>query len=296
MPQGRRAGRGGRRAAGRGPSLRRVASQPAKTNCGGSGRRWPPKSSSRRQALVKADQDVQVLEKLRDRRLRTPSAGRGTKASQTDRRSRVAGGRRAKAAYCRGATGDDTALLVDRQARRWRHVRQPVDRLARPGPSSGIEAALSPRRDRQHSTRTTGSKLDLRIELGRTRLQADDVRQLRSGSVVLLDGPLGEPAAIYAAERLIGRGEIVVVDGKIGVRVELRIAGTFEVPRPRSRLRLRNETHQRMTETEIHAIGDLDNRADSSVGVSGRSCRPRSAPAAEPTGSVGRSGVAVARS
>ena len=43
--------------------------------------------------------------------------------------------------------------------------------------------------------------------------------KLRSGSVVLLDGPIGEPAAIYAGGRLIGRGEIVVVDGKIGVRV-----------------------------------------------------------------------------
>ncbi len=34
-----------------------------------------------------------------------------------------------------------------------------------------------------------------------------------------LDAPLGEPAAIYAAGRLIGRGEIVVTNGKIGVRV-----------------------------------------------------------------------------
>ena len=38
----------------------------------------------RRQALVKADQDVQVLEKLRDRRLEAPSAGRGAAAGQTD--------------------------------------------------------------------------------------------------------------------------------------------------------------------------------------------------------------------
>ena len=62
-------------------------------------------------------------------------------------------------------------------------------------------------------------QLDLRIELGRTRLKLDDVQALRKGSVVLLDGPIDEPAAIFAGARLIGRGEIVVVDGKIGVRV-----------------------------------------------------------------------------
>ena len=82
----------------------------------------------------------------------------------------------------------------------------------------GIEAVLSPE-ETGDSDAGGQQQVDLRIELGRTRLQPDDVQELRSGSVVSLDGPIGEPAAIYAAGRLIGRGEIVVVDGKIGVRV-----------------------------------------------------------------------------
>jgi flagellar motor switch protein FliN len=82
----------------------------------------------------------------------------------------------------------------------------------------GIEAALSPE-ETQESHANNQQQVELQIELGRTRLQPDDAEQLRSGSVVVLDGPLGEPAAIYAAERLIGRGEIVVVNGKIGVRI-----------------------------------------------------------------------------
>ena len=61
--------------------------------------------------------------------------------------------------------------------------------------------------------------LVLRIELGRTRLTPDEVCRLRTGSVVSFDGQIGEPAAIYAGERLIGRGEVVVVGGRIGVRV-----------------------------------------------------------------------------
>jgi flagellar motor switch protein FliN len=62
-------------------------------------------------------------------------------------------------------------------------------------------------------------QLDLRIELGRTRLAPEDVQALRKGAVLLLDERIGEPAAIFVGTRLVGRGEIVVVDGKIGVRV-----------------------------------------------------------------------------
>ena len=81
----------------------------------------------------------------------------------------------------------------------------------------GIEAVLSP--DGAEEDHANEPQVDLRIELGRTRLQPDDAQQLRGGSVVLLDEPVGQPAAIYAADQLIGRGEIVVVDGKIGVRM-----------------------------------------------------------------------------
>jgi flagellar motor switch protein FliN len=63
------------------------------------------------------------------------------------------------------------------------------------------------------------NQLHLQIELGRTRLPADDVRRLRKGSVVLLDARVDEPAVLRVGGRTIGRGEVVVIDGKIGVRV-----------------------------------------------------------------------------
>ena len=82
----------------------------------------------------------------------------------------------------------------------------------------GIEAVLSPE-EAGECDASGQQQVELQIELGRTHLHPDDLQQLRSGSVVSLDGTLGEPAAIYAADRLIGRGEIVVVNGRIGVRV-----------------------------------------------------------------------------
>jgi flagellar motor switch protein FliN len=63
------------------------------------------------------------------------------------------------------------------------------------------------------------TQLELKIELGRMRMPLDDVQMFRHGSVVLLDGNAGEPVAITANDRMIGRGEVVVIDGKIGVRV-----------------------------------------------------------------------------
>jgi flagellar motor switch protein FliN len=61
--------------------------------------------------------------------------------------------------------------------------------------------------------------IDVRIELGRTRLGHDDIRRLRNGSIVSLDGRIDEPVDIRAGGRLIGRGDVMVLDGKIGVRV-----------------------------------------------------------------------------
>jgi flagellar motor switch protein FliN len=64
-----------------------------------------------------------------------------------------------------------------------------------------------------------GERLVLRIELGRTRLSLDDASQLRSGSVLPLDQLAGEPVNVYAGKRLVARGDAIVVDDKLGVRL-----------------------------------------------------------------------------
>ena len=79
------------------------------------------------------------------------------------------------------------------------------------------QQATKPRRPTLHTTQKT-AEIDLQIQLGRTRLTPDDLPTLRRGSVIVLDEASGEPAAIFAGSLPIGRGEIVVVDGKIGVR------------------------------------------------------------------------------
>ncbi len=57
------------------------------------------------------------------------------------------------------------------------------------------------------------------VELGRTRMLIGDLLQLGQGSVVELDKMAGEPMEIYVNQRLIARGEVVVVNEKFGVRL-----------------------------------------------------------------------------
>ena len=68
-------------------------------------------------------------------------------------------------------------------------------------------------------------ELDLKIELGRTHMQLQDVLGLRRGSVVPLDKLAGDPVDIYVNERLIARGEVLVMNDNFCVRVAELIAG-----------------------------------------------------------------------
>jgi flagellar motor switch protein FliN/FliY len=62
-------------------------------------------------------------------------------------------------------------------------------------------------------------QLDLKIELGRTRMHLEDVLRLNGGAVVTLDKLAGDPVDIYANGRLIARGEVLVLNDNFCVRV-----------------------------------------------------------------------------
>lgn len=61
--------------------------------------------------------------------------------------------------------------------------------------------------------------LDVTIELGRTRMQIQDLLKLGQGSVVELPKLAGDTLEIYANSKLIARGEVVVANEKYGVRI-----------------------------------------------------------------------------
>ena len=69
------------------------------------------------------------------------------------------------------------------------------------------------------SRRSTCVELDLKIELGRTRIDRRDLCGLSVGSVVSLDTSVSDPVDVMANGRLVARGEVLVLDGKLCVRV-----------------------------------------------------------------------------
>jgi len=68
-------------------------------------------------------------------------------------------------------------------------------------------------------------QLDLKIELGRTHMQLEEVLQLRNGAVVTLDKLAGDPVDIFVNGRLIARGEVLVMNDNFCVRVAELVAG-----------------------------------------------------------------------
>lgn len=62
--------------------------------------------------------------------------------------------------------------------------------------------------------------LPVSISLGRARLEFRDLVRLSAGSVVELDRMLGEPVDVTVNGSVVARGEIVVVEGNYGVRIQ----------------------------------------------------------------------------
>jgi flagellar motor switch protein FliN/FliY len=61
--------------------------------------------------------------------------------------------------------------------------------------------------------------VEITVQLGTSRMLIKELLQLGQGSVVELDKLAGEPMEILANNRLIARGEVVVVNEKFGVRL-----------------------------------------------------------------------------
>jgi len=66
--------------------------------------------------------------------------------------------------------------------------------------------------------------LNVKIELGRTRMYVEDVLRLSSGAVVELDKLAGDPVDIYVNDRRVARGEVLVVNDNFCVRVSEIVA------------------------------------------------------------------------
>lgn len=71
--------------------------------------------------------------------------------------------------------------------------------------------------------------LRVTVELGRTKMPVSELLNLTQGSVIELSKLAGEPMEVYVNEKLIARGEAVVVNEKFGVRLTDIISPTERI-------------------------------------------------------------------
>ncbi len=62
-------------------------------------------------------------------------------------------------------------------------------------------------------------QLHVKIELGRSKMLVEDVLRLGEGSVVELDKLAGDPVDVFVNDRLVARGEVLVLNDNFCVRI-----------------------------------------------------------------------------
>lgn len=66
----------------------------------------------------------------------------------------------------------------------------------------------------------TDVPVTITVELGSTIMKVRDILQLTEGSVVELDRPAGDTAEVLINDQPLARGEVVVLGGNFGIRIE----------------------------------------------------------------------------
>lgn len=71
--------------------------------------------------------------------------------------------------------------------------------------------------------------LDVRVELGQVKMIVNDLLQLGQGSIIELNKHISDQVDVFISDKLIARGEVVVVEEKLGIRLTDIISPTERV-------------------------------------------------------------------
>jgi flagellar motor switch protein FliN/FliY len=82
-----------------------------------------------------------------------------------------------------------------------------------------LDAPTAESADIQRVSMLHDVNLRVKIELGRTWMLVEEVLRLGQGSVVELDKLAGDPVDVYVNDRLIARGEVLVLNDNFCVRI-----------------------------------------------------------------------------
>jgi len=126
------------------------------------------------------------------------------------------------------ATVDDTQAVVE-EAASDAMAGASEDSSAEPDAFSMPEfSADAPGADSAAIELLSDVNLNVKIELGRTRLLVEDVLKLGEGAVVELDKLAGDPVDIFVNDRHVARGEVLVLNDNFCIRVSEILDGIGE--------------------------------------------------------------------
>ncbi|EAT15816.1 flagellar motor switch protein FliN [Desulfuromonas acetoxidans] len=86
-------------------------------------------------------------------------------------------------------------------------------------PAPAPDAAESHDEDLKNLELLLDIPLDVSVEVGRTKILVRELLQMDEGYVIELGKNANEPLDVYVNSRLIARGEVVLVDDKLGLRL-----------------------------------------------------------------------------
>ena len=73
--------------------------------------------------------------------------------------------------------------------------------------------------------------LEISVELGRTKMLINELLHLGQGSVIELSKLAGDTLEIFANQKLVARGEVVVINEKYGIRLSEIISPSERIER-----------------------------------------------------------------
>lgn len=109
------------------------------------------------------------------------------------------------------SAGDPNDLDGDITAREDMSLEQMAATMARGGPEPYAEKTAA------DLEAVFDVPVRISVVLGRTRMPVSDLLRLDVGTVIELDRQVGEAVEIYINGRLVARGEIVLVENRLGV-------------------------------------------------------------------------------
>lgn len=115
---------------------------------------------------------------------------------------------------------EDEAAKEDLEALEDVDEKGEADNVGEPGEvGEGGEEVEDPTGDKKSLDLILDIPLTVTVELGRNKMLINDLLQLGQGSVIELKKLVGEPLEVLVNQKLVARGETVVVNEKFGVRL-----------------------------------------------------------------------------